>query len=104
MEPETNDCCFEGSGGSPTCKSKRGFTCAHGRTLKRNDARRALGVDPLLVYRCETGHVQHLRNDAGQRTACGKCEDEAVRLMPHEARQAKIEFTFNVRRFYHLSE
>jgi hypothetical protein len=104
VEPETNGCCFEEFLDSPACRSRKKFTCMHGRTLSRDAARRALGLDPLLVYLCEAGHVRHLKNAAGQRTACDKCGGEAVRLMPHEARQAKIEFTFNIRRFYHLSE
>jgi len=104
VEPEANGCCFEGFVDSPGCRSRKKFTCIHGRTLKKAAARRALGLDPLLVYLCEAGHVQHLSNDAGQRTACDKCEEEAVRLTPHEARQAKVKLTFNVRRFYHLSE
>lgn len=104
VEPETNGCCLEEFVDSEDCRSRKKFTCIHGRTLKRATARRALGLDPLLVYLCKAGHVQHLRNDAGQRTACDKCREDAVRLTPHEAREANIVLTFNVRKFYHLSE
>jgi hypothetical protein len=103
-EPQANVCSFEGFVDSPGCKSRKKFTCVHGRTLKWAAARRAHGLDPLLVYLCKAGHVQHLRNDAGKRTICDKCHEEALRLTPHEARKAKIKLTFNVRKFYHLSE
>jgi hypothetical protein len=104
MEPDTNDCCFDWFEDSPTCRSRKKFTCIHGRTLKRAAARRALGLDPLIVYVCGEGHVQHLWNNAGRRISCDKCEEEAVRLTPDEARQAKVKLTFNVHEFYHLSE
>jgi hypothetical protein len=49
VEPETNGCCFEGFEDSPDCRSRKKFTCIHRRTLKKAAARRALGLDPLLV-------------------------------------------------------
>lgn len=104
LEPQTDGCCFEGFVDSPGRKSRKRFTCIHGRTLKWAAARRALGLDPLIVYLCGEGHVQHLRNNVAKRTICDKCHEEAVRLTPHKARKAKIKLTFNVRRFYHLSE
>ena len=103
MEPEITDCCLSEFEDSPTCKPKREFTCLHGRTLKWTAARRALGLDPLLVYQCPKGHVQYEINDGGRYIACDQCEENAVRLMDDEIKGARIKVGFVDSALFHLS-
>lgn len=108
MEPDTNDCCFDGFEDSPTCKPKREFTCVHGRTLKRAAARRALSLDPLLTYECRGNdkgkdrHVSHEINDLGIETVCKQCGKPSFRL-PFELVKMMKQVRFRDISAFHLS-
>ena len=88
MDSKTECCCFIGFKRSRPSKTARRFTCIHGFIWSWHTARRALGIEPLLVYRCSDGHLQYEKNYCGKEIACNKCSKTAVKLTRMQAKEA----------------
>jgi hypothetical protein len=82
MDSINGACSLNGFQDSPACVSGETYTCAHGKTLRWEAARRALGLDPLLAYMCthKKRHVAWEHNDLGAVAPCGQCGKPSVCL------------------------